>query len=243
MEGAAGNAQEILDALEQLSFIRNPLKVPKELLPDLEREYGVSPDGTVPEDDRRGELSLARYKGASGSLVRNLQAVLDKGGFGANGYGLIVTPNGTPAADPGPVVAERIVLTAHEFPSAYAAGTSIAYAGERGGYYLVYGDRFNHRPVYPAAGRGMAALDFPSASCAGYFEDYIGYENEYTAPIPKDYWPFVFFVGGEVTRNSDGSIASVGMVAVPIGRRQELHRLILRAKPPHSWAGMVVTYQ
>jgi hypothetical protein len=139
-------------------------------------------------------------------------------------------------------VEEDFVLTAHEFPSTYAAGTSIAYAGERGGYYLVNGDRFNARPIYPAAGTGMVALAFPSKSCAGYYEGYAGFENEYTAPIPPAFWPFVFFIGGTVTRNEDGSVASVATVSIPEGRRQELHRMILRAKPLHVFVGMCVVY-
>jgi hypothetical protein len=107
----------------------------------------------------------------------------------------------------------------------------------------VEGDRFNGRPAYPGAGTGMTALAFPSKSCAGYYNGYAGYENEYTAPIPKPFWTFVFFVGGTATRNEDGSLASVGTVSVPVNRRQELHRLILRAKPLWSWAGMLAVYQ
>jgi hypothetical protein len=243
LEGFADNAQADFDILEKLAYIRNPLKVQTELLPDLEREYGVSPDDRVPEDDRRESLSTVRYHPRASPRVQSLQAALDKAGFGIDGYGLIVTPNGTPATDPHFIINENFVLTAHEFPSVFAAGTSIAYAGERGGYYLVNGDRFNSRPIYPGAGTGMVALDFPSKSCAGYYEGYRGYENEYTAPISDAFWPFVFFCGGVVTRNEDGSVASVDFVSVPVERRQELHRLILRMKPIHAWAAMCVIYQ
>jgi hypothetical protein len=243
LDGFGDNAQEVLDDLDALAYIRNPLKVPAPLLPDLEREYGVSPDDRIPEDDRRKGLSIIRYHPRSSPRVRDLQEALDKAGFGVNGYGLLVTPNGTPAINPQFIINENFVLTAHEFPSMSAAGTPIAYAGELGGYYLVNGDRFNSRPIYPGAGMGMAALGFPSKSCAGYYEGYQGYENEYVAPIPPVYWPFVVFLGGTVTRNPDGSVASVATVSVPIDRRQDLHRLILRVKPLHAWAGMMVVYQ
>jgi hypothetical protein len=243
LDGFADNAQAVLDGLESLAYIRNPRRVPKELLPDLEREYGVNPDDTIPDDDRREGLGTVVYRPRASSLVRELQSALDKAGFGVSGYGLVVTPNSAPASDPNPIVNESFVLTAHEFPSVYAAGTPIAYTGERGGYYLVNGDRFNAHPVYPGAGTGMAAREFPSKSCAGYYEGYTGYENEYTADIPQAFWPFVFFAGGTVTRNEDGSVASVAVIVVPASRRQELHRLILRLKPLHSWAGMCVVYQ
>jgi hypothetical protein len=49
-------------------------------------------------------------------------------------------------------------------------------------------------------------------------------------------------VGGSVARNPDGRIASVASVDVPVGRRQELHRLILRVKPLGIWAAMIVRY-
>jgi hypothetical protein len=243
LDGFADNAQAVLDDLESLAYIRNPRRVPKELLADLEREYGVNPDDSIPDGDRRAGLGTVVYRRRASSLVRELQSVLDKAGFGLDGYGLKVTPNSAPAIDPNHIVAEHITLTAHEFPSVYAADTFIAYAGERGGYYLVNGDRFNSRPIYPGAGTGMAARDFPSRSCAGYYEGYAGYENEYTADIPPAYWPFVFFIGGAVTRNENGSVASVATVTVPVGRRQELHRLILRVKPLHSWVGLLAAYQ
>jgi hypothetical protein len=89
----------------------------------------------------------------------------------------------------------------------------------------------------------MVAREFPSKSCAGHYEGYQGYENEYTAPIPQAYWPFCFFVGGTVTRNENGSVASVATVTIPMNRRQELHRLILRKKPLHAWAGLLTAYQ
>jgi hypothetical protein len=242
LDGFAGNSQAVFDDLESLAYIRNPRKVPKELLPDLEREYGITPDNGIPDDDRREGLGTVVYRPRASSLVRELQAALDKAGYGLNGYGLAVTVNGTPAIDPQLIINENFYLTAHEFPSLYAAGTPIAFAGEQGGYYLVNGDRFNSRPVYPAAGTGMTARDFPSSSCAGYYDGYTGYENEYVADIPLACWPFVFFVGGTATRNDDGSVASVASVAVPAGRRQELHRIILRMKPLHSWCGCCIIY-
>jgi hypothetical protein len=242
LDGFADNAQAVLDDLNSLAYIRNPRKIPFAMLPDLEREYGITPDDTVPESDRREKLAVVRYSPRPLSRVAVLQAALDKAGFGISGYGLVVTPNGSPAADPWYIIDENFVLTAHEFPSVYAAGTVTAYAGERGGYYLVNSDIFDARPTYPGAGTDMVARDFPSKSCAGYYEGFSGPENEYTAPIPEPYWPFVAFAGGTVTRNADGSIASVATVTVPIGRRQELHRLILRLKPLHAWIGMCVVY-
>jgi hypothetical protein len=243
LDGFADNAQAVLDSLESLAYIRNPRRVPAELLPDLEREYGIDSDDTIPDSDRREGLGVVVYRPRAPSLVRELQSALDKAGFGAGGCGLVVTPNGTPAGNPGPIVGQNVAFSAHEYPSIYNAGNIYAYAGEMAGYFLVNGDRFNSRPVYPGAGTGMVARDFPSESCAGYYEGYTGYENEYTAPIPPAYWPFVFFIGGPVTRNPDGSIAGVATVPVPIGRRQELHRLILRLKPLHAWAGMLTVYQ
>jgi hypothetical protein len=157
LDGCADNAQRAFDDLNTLAFIRDPRRVLRELLPDLEREYGISSDDAIPETDRRAELAVERYGGRRLALVVRLQAALDRAGFGSGGYGLIVTPNATPAIDPGSIIGDSFALSAHDFPIRHCAGNAIAYAGQAGGgYYLVSGDRFyavragKHGDVNPA---------------------------------------------------------------------------------------------
>lgn len=64
----------------------------------------------------------------------------------------------------------------------------------------------------------------------------------YDVPATPGYWPLVSFIGGDVTRDVDGSILTLGMASVPFSRSQEFVRMILRLKPMHSWIGMRVQY-
>ncbi|MBU1080898.1 MAG: phage tail protein [Spirochaetes bacterium] len=248
LDGIADNEQAILEAMESLANIRNPWKCAIELLPDLEREFGITPNPALTEKDRRANLALVRYKRRSLGTVAKLQRALDRAGFGAGGYGLIVTPNASPATDPAPIVDNSYQLTAHAIgdESGAVAGNMGAYAARRGGYYLVNGDSYAARPEYPQAGQICArAFDgtdtLSGKECAGHYTGYALYENEYASPGAA-LWPLVFFVGGIVARNADGSIAAVSPVTIPATRRQELHRLILRIKPMGIWAAMIIQY-
>jgi hypothetical protein len=109
------------------------------------------------------------------------------------------------------------------------------------GYCLVNGTRFQFHGSYPQAGY-MYAQDYPSTSSAGYHDTEQIVINEYSAGTDPRWWPFVFFIGGAVTRNPDGSIAAIARVTLPFNRLQELHRMILRIKPLHAWAAMCVRY-
>jgi hypothetical protein len=246
LDGAAQNKQDTLDDLAGLAYIRNPYRCPIELLSDLEREYGISPDNALTEKERRLSLAAVRYKRRSLGTAQKLQRALDMAGFGYGGYWLIVTPNASPATDPSTMVDASYVMT---FPSIFCAGnTDVAYAGFGGGYYLVSGDYFTTRPLYPQAGQ-ICARAFDGSDersgleCAGHYNETVTTDETlaYKTP-PPEYWGLIFFVGGSVARNPDGRIASVANVDVPAGRRQELHRLILRVKPLGVWAAMIVRY-
>jgi hypothetical protein len=257
LDAVADNGEAVRKALEKLSYIRNPYLCPIELLPDLEREFGIGGNEGLAEKDRREALAAVRYKIASLATVAKLQRYLDKAGFGRGGYGLIVTNNGSPAVNPiqEPGVEYSHRLSAHEFPSVYAAGTAIAFAGmqaafigQGGVYYLVNRVQLTSRPLYPQAGqicaRAFDGSDEQSGrECAGYYKVYHDVAQKYTATDNPLYWPFAFFVGGEVDRNPDGSIAYVHVVTVPASRREELHKLILRIKPLGTWAAMMISYQ
>jgi hypothetical protein len=243
----ADNSEAVRAALEKLKDVRNPYLCPLELLSDLEREFGIAGNEGLTEKDRREALAAIRYKTALLATVAKLQFYLDKSGFGRGGYGLIVTNNESPAVNPIPVVESVFALTAHDFPSVYAAGTSTAYAGYGGGYYLINQDWKMLRPLYPQVGnicaRAFDGSDEKSGlECAGYYEVYHDVAQKYTATGDSRFWPFVFFVGGEAGRNPDGSIAFVPAVTVPSVRRQELHKLVLRIKPLGTWAAMMVNY-
>lgn len=248
-EGMADGHQEVIGDLEALAYVRDPWKCPRALLSDLEREFGITPNPALTEKDRRANVAVAKYRKRELATVSKLQRALDMAGFGASGYGLIVTANGSPATDPAAIVDNAYQLTAHAIGdgSGSCAGNARAYAAKRGGYYLVNGDTYSLAPNYPQAGqicaRAFDGSDTKSPTeAAGYYSTYTLYTSEYPSP-PAGFWPLIPFVGGTAARNLDGSIAAISTVWIPAARRQELHRLILRIKPLGIWVAMIVQYQ
>lgn len=63
-----------------------------------------------------------------------------------------------------------------------------------------------------------------------------------TYEVPSDplYYPLIFFVGGEVTRNIEGEIIEIMPAFIRGDRRSEFEQLVLKYKPLHSWAGMII---
>lgn len=64
----------------------------------------------------------------------------------------------------------------------------------------------------------------------------------YAVPTDPGYWPLIFFLGGEVTRDGTGAITNLGIASVPLSRQYEFVQLIIRYKPLHSWAALQVQY-
>jgi hypothetical protein len=53
-------------------------------------------------------------------------------------------------------------------------------------------------------------------------------------------WPFVFFLGGAVTRDEAGIITAVSRVNIAVNQRQLFRAIVLRYKPVHSWAIAII---
>lgn len=64
----------------------------------------------------------------------------------------------------------------------------------------------------------------------------------YAVPVAAQYWPLIFFVGGPATRDEDGALIRVGTANIPVARKAEFIRSILKYKPMHAWAGLLVQY-
>lgn len=65
---------------------------------------------------------------------------------------------------------------------------------------------------------------------------------EYASPAASHYWPLVFFIGSNATRNESGELTSLDWAQVPIIRKSEFIRLIVKYKPMHTWVGMKIEY-
>jgi len=184
LDGVADNAQATLDDLETLAHLRDPWKVPLELLPDLEREFGIAPNTALTVKTRRANLSILRYrKGRKKSSLLKLQAALDRAGFGAGGYGLVVTPNASPAVDPTQFVDRAFVLTCHE-------------------------EDLGARPLYPQAGQICArAFDGSDAlsgeQCAGHYTEEVADPSLGSRACCGDEFAYCCLRGGYYLVNGD----------------------------------------
>ena len=139
LDGVAESKEETLRDLRALAHVRNPYKCPAELLPDLERELGISSNYALTEAQRRKYLVPIRYKRQTLSTDQKLQYALDKAGFGYGGYGLKVTTN-SPPVDP-ELIGWYYTMQAHPWPSIYCAGNpNVGYCGYYNlRYYLASG--------------------------------------------------------------------------------------------------------
>jgi hypothetical protein len=66
----------------------------------------------------------------------------------------------------------------------------------------------------------------------------------YETPAGSEYWPLVFFIGGEATRDPvTGALTSIDQAVLPIERKEEFIRLVIQYKPLFSWCGLVALFQ
>jgi hypothetical protein len=78
---------------------------------------------------------------------------------------------------------------------------------------------------------------------AGYYEQTDRSLISYNVPTNPKSWPLVFFVSGTVTRDpGTGEITDLQAGEVPSQRETEFKNIILRIKPLHSWAGLIINY-
>jgi hypothetical protein len=230
LDGMAANSEEVREFLAALADARNPLLT--NILEDLEREYGVLSDDRLSEETRRMRLNAFVYRGQSQGSEDSLQNALQDAGFDVFVY------QNDPAVDPATFLDEDFQMVAGG-GNAYAGRTD-AFASRIGGELLVNGDIFSTSPLYlPVAGTLYAG----DGQTAGEFDVMAITQFEYEIPTDPDAWPFVFFVGGAVTRDpGTGAILTIQSAEIPNARQEEFKRTILRYKPLFSWAALIVTY-
>jgi len=137
-EGMAVDYQAIYDRLMLLAHTRDPRLVDVDLLPDLEREFGIVPDTSLGDTVRRQMLAHVIYQRPTTASWEHLQNALIDAGFS----NLLVTQN-NPIVDPSVVGGDFLVngtIYTSQSPAYYACmGSGIAYIGHSRafmGYYL-----------------------------------------------------------------------------------------------------------
>jgi len=234
LDGLADNKEPIRIFLNKLSKIRNPQKTV--FLSDLEKEYGLMTRTNLTEQVRRDRLEVRAYERGGTGSKDNLQTALTRAGF------IIQVHENSPAVDPAIFLTQAFQMVAGDPVNAFA-GDPNAYCGQVGGELLVNGPIYNQRPLYlmEAGGTPTSYAGDPLAY-AGYYLELIKVPTAYEVPTVPGDWPLVFFVGGDATRNIDGELTDIEVAEIPIERKEEFQTIILRYKPVHTWAGLIVIY-
>jgi len=248
LNGIADNSEEVYQVLKLLGQIRNPDKTPT--IEDLEKEYGITPATLATEAERRSRLKAFIYRRGGTGAFDLLQSKLREAGFD-NVY---VHVN-SPAVDPNIFLTQAFNMVCGDIlPGGNDAqcGEPEAICAQLGGELLVNGDLFKSVPRYvnqcylrridestfvtPCCGDGVVCGDFD-----GYESQLV--DVEYEIPTDPGYWPLMFFVGGPAQRDPiTGELTEIAFYTLPIERRLEFRRTILKFKPMHSWGGLIVVY-
>ena len=169
-----------------------------------------------------------------------LQSKLREAGFDD----VYVHPN-DPAVDPNIFLAQAFNMVCGDLlPGGNDAqcGEPEAICAQVGGELVVNGDLFKSVPNYV----NLAGEDIGCGEDV-FCGDFDGYKASlvditYQIPTESGYWPLIFFVGGPATRDVNGYLTEIEFYTLPIQRRLEFRRTILKFKPMHSWGGLIVIY-
>ena len=238
LEGIADNSESLYQVLKQLADIRNPERTP--VLDDLEKEYGIIPATLATEAERRSRLKAFIYRRAGTGSAELLQSKLREAGFDD-----VYVHENSPAVDPNIFLAQAFNMVCGDLlPGGNDAqcGEPEAICAQVGGELVVNGDLFKSVPNYI----NLAGEDIGCGEDV-FCGDFDGYKASlvditYQIPTESGYWPLIFFVGGPATRDSEGRLTEIEFYTLPIERRLEFRRTILKFKPMHSWGGLIVVY-
>jgi hypothetical protein len=228
-DGLAANWETIRAFLEEQSSVRNPQFTP--FLEDLEREFGVFTNPNLTDQQRRDQLIPVVYNRQNNGSNDNLEQALNDAGFDVQVH------DNSPAVDPAIFLDQNFQMVA-DGDNAYA-GRPDAFAGRSGGELLVNGDIFSTRKIITSVAGNLYA---GTGHGAGEYEDLERTEITYDIPTDPDDWPLVFFVGGDATRDGSGALTEIESVDIPQEQESAFKRIILKYKPIHSWAGLIINF-
>jgi len=239
LEGVASNTEIIRLNLDNLRRLRDPSSTP--VLSDLEKEYGVLPGPGSTVSQRRSRLQAFMFRRGELPTYEFLEERLRSAGF-TQAY---VHAN-SPAVDPAIFLAQAFNMVCDDLlPGGNdpQCGEPEAICASVGGELLVNGEIFIQEPNYTVlCDEALAQCGEPDA-VAGDFDGVNLIPIDYEIPVIAGYWPLIFFVGGQATRDPvTGAITDIESITIPLARRLEFRRIILTYKPMHSWGALVVNY-
>lgn len=227
-DGIADSWESVRSFLGDLDCVRDPSCTT--VLTDLEKEYGVFTNQALTEQQRRDQLMPIVFNRSFNGGLDNLEDALQDAGFDVQVH------SNSPAIDPAILLDQDFQMVAGG-DNAYA-GEPEAYAGRSGGELLVNGEIFRTRKITTSVAGELYAGD----GGAGEYEDLERIEITYDIPVDPNGWPFVFFVGGDATRDGTGALTGIQLANISLAQEQEFKRIVLKYKPIHSWAGLIVNF-
>jgi len=230
--GVADTIERAKESAANLSNVRRANDTT--LLDELEIDFGIAPDVSVADSERRALLnSKINGSEANAGTESDISEALVAAGF----VNLNVYDNSgsfNPAQ-----FSSRYQATAGSRP--VVCGNSRAYCGRYNYRILVNGGSSVIARVYrTTAGNRWAVAGNIKAQAA-----VVGTNNvplTYGVPVDVNTWPFFFFVAGEGVY-SNGVLVDAKPGNAPANRKDELEKLILRLKPMHTWAIMLINYE
>ena len=231
-DGIANNAEQIHDFLFGLSRLRNPLLT--SVLSDLEKEYGIIPDETIDETIRRERLLSVKTAVNGDGSADFLQTKLRESGFD-----VYVHLNNPPINPDLFLYTSPAAICGNQFA---ICGYETALCGGQRGELVVNGPVYEHIFFTGVIAGGLFAVCGNEEAICRDEGDFSQREIEYEVPTDSKYWPLIFFVGGEDERAPDGSLINIETADIPICRRDEFIRLIVKYKPMIAWGGLIVRY-
>lgn len=194
-----------------------------------------------PSDDtqRRNNLDVS-WKLKGGQSAYYLQQILQDAGFDVQVH------ENNPKIDPDNFISGEFACYCGGTNS--VCGNDDAYCGKTGGYILANGfipnssDERDYLAVCDGDGIISVCCGQSTAVC-GYFEQFFVYDTIYQIPDDSDYWDYVFFIGGDATRDpTTHELTAIETVLIDSARRYELEKIILKIKGVHLWVGMMIDY-
>lgn len=231
LNGSAVNWETIRAFLEDIRNVRIPLRTT--YLKDLEREFGVLTNPNLTDTQRRDQLNPLVFNRGSNGSVDALQSALDSAGFAVTVY------ENSPAVDPAIFLDQNFAMVAGGI--AAFAGNENAYARRIGGELLVNGEIFKTRKKFTSGAKTLNAFAGTGFS-AGEYDDLERIKVEYPIPANPNDWPLVFFIGGSATFDGNGALLTIALETIPVIQENAFKRLILKFKPAHSWAALILDF-
>lgn len=256
LKANSNNKEVVRNFLKTLSIIRAPLKT--EYLENLEREFGIEfTDGLTEEQRRQNLLST---KTSIGSLGEDyFENILVSAGFDVQVH------RNSPAVDPTPFLSDEYFMV--DGNENAVDGNENAIDGIQGGYLLANGPVFDQSPDWISVDGNENMVDGNENAVDGRFDrlkaveinpvldcglsystlcgNYLavcGNENSILGGTSSQCWKYIFFIGGDVTRGVNGEITDIEFATVQTTKRLQFETLILKYKPVHTWAAVIVNY-